>query len=429
MQGRSSKPNHHNIFASLDELEEVAALLLKRVLPRAGDWALRTIEALPGEERESFGWRDYLHLRSWKHPRSNAAERIEVYLWLAKRLDDTRFREAALHAGHALLDDPVRGIYRGSEEDGQGMVWYWRDVGLYMTNYTMRVPPAFLRLARATGDKRFRDAALLCGEQLLHSQAPTGILRAGWYPKEPQDAATPLISPHALDHWLPKDRINIRFAHVARAYAELFQSTGDSRYANALDRLSHALETLIHPDGSLPSDVRVSILEPADSALKGHFLYYVLNGLVGAKRCFPSGSPFDAVLDRLSSFILGRADHQWSAPFGDLTSTSSPLANRQRGSADPAYGFAYRAHIGGDTRYRIAALQLVVAALLRCCDAPEAPDRHGGLVVSSGDSPPEFYIDGHTHFWLLMGIRALEATAAPGSPLCRKASLDSLPGE
>ncbi len=69
-----------------------------------------------------------------------------------------------------MIDDPVRGIYQGDEDDGRGMVWYWRDVGVYVTNYTIRVPGAMLALAKETENPRYREIADCPAKQLLKSQ-------------------------------------------------------------------------------------------------------------------------------------------------------------------------------------------------------------------------------------------------------------------
>jgi len=409
------------ISANPEELEAVFQPLAERVLPRLGAWALRVIEALPEPHRACFGWRDYVHgcdglsaeQSGWCYPRANAAERIEVYLWLAERLNDGRYRDAAEHCGRALVDDPWFGIYQGDEADGRGQVWYWREIGTYMTNYTMRVPSAMLELAAATGEAKYERAAHLCGEQLLHSQHPTGVLRAGWHPAHPSPDG-PALTPEQAAQFLPPDNINIRFAYVARAFADMDAHTNDARYLQAMERMTHALQALQNEDGSFPANVKCETIGVNEATIKGHFLHYMLNGLVPALLRKPPVAGLEQITRRLAEFLLHRLEHTWATPYGDPTNFDQAGKERQHwltGRADPAYGLARLAEVTGDTRYRAAALQLVIAGMMRCVDWPDQPDLHGGVPHRNLDSDRAPRVGSHYHFWLLMGLRALEQTA------------------
>src|SRR4051812_16814516 len=68
--------------------------ILPTALPRLAAWARRTVHALPASEARAAGYRDLLPSDSekdfeWYFPRSNAAERIEAFLYLSHCLNDS----------------------------------------------------------------------------------------------------------------------------------------------------------------------------------------------------------------------------------------------------------------------------------------------------------------------------------------------------
>lgn len=397
--------------------EEVLWRLLPEALPRLAQWTRRSVDALPSHESSAPGYRDLVPSEDgeicWCHPRSNAAERIEVYLWLARRLKDATFGELAVRYANAMADDPVRGIYRGDEQDGVGQVWYWNDSGLYMTNYTIRVPPAFLELARATGNNRYRELAELSGRQLLVSQQSTGILREGWHPETPVPGS-PTIDRAVRDRWLSSIKINVRVGYVVRAFAELWLTTKDDIYLSALNRFVETFETYQNADGSFPQDIRTDRIGVHSPLVKGHFMHYVLNGFALAAAARLPGVPSLArVAERLAQFLLRQYRQCGGMLYGNVW-IDEPAERFfwRTAMPDAIAGLAWLGQITGRAVYREAACRIALSAILSSFDCPDLPDLHGG--VPSWPHPDDTQlpsIDGYGHFWTLLGIKALEETA------------------
>jgi hypothetical protein len=406
--------------AAIESLEHTFTDWSDLYLPALASAAARTMSALPGGKasiREGNGYRDFMvdahGKRSWIFPRSHAGERITVFRWLAEELQDPAFTQLAVDYANGMVDDPDRGIYQGPEEDGRGMVWYWRDCGMYMTNYTMRLPRPLLELS-AHRDDKYAAAARLCGDQLVRSQRPTGILRDGWAPRS---AKPGLECPEPLRRSFLRDTIiNSRVGHVASAYACMFRHTGESRYHDALEKLLNGLRQYQNADGSFPTDIRSDRIEVTDPARKGHFMYYILNGFAEAMLDLPQHRELRRMAVLLADYIVERFKICGSCLYGDAIDVSGssiepdawPMA-----SADPAHGLSILAKLTGDIRYRVVALRLVIQAL-------------GGVML---DNDPETYglypvylsrpdkvipnrrtlvLGGHFHFNLLMGIRSLK---------------------
>ncbi len=404
---------------------ETVAALLPGVLPSMGAWARRTIEALPDGLRSCSGYRDVevdaTGRVTWHHPHSNSAERICAFLWLAGVLRDKSFEECARHYAEGMLD-PATGIYRGPEEDGVGMVWYWRDSGLYMTNYTMRVPSAFLELARATGDRRFREAALSSGEQLLRSQHPCGILRAGWAPARP--ASGPALTPALLERWLPPDRINSRVGYAVEAFSVLYEETGDSRYGEALARLAHAFARLQNDDGSFPSDICTDRIGAVNAVPKGHFMGYILDGFASALRRHPDLDDLRTVAVRLADYLTRMIRQTGGSFYGNpyLPPDGLPpenLVGWLDNGLEGAHGLAEMACATGNPHYREAACRLTLHGLLGVTHLPQLPDIHGlfplkplrsPAIADNPEAPSRSVGSGYHHFKLLLALKALEIT-------------------
>ncbi len=408
---------------AIDDAEAALAFLQPRVLPRLGAWSLRTITALQDAERLAPGYRDLIVAadgsRKWLYPRANAAERIAAWLWLGAELRDPAMLTAARHFGEAMTNDPARGIYQGPEEDGLGSVWYWRDSGLYMTNYTMRVPDGFLPLAAHSGETIYRNMAILAGDQLRRSQHPaTGIPREGWLPRHPKPGAAPPTG-ECLANWLSPVKINSRVGYATLAFAKLYHATGDAAYASALERLAAGLSRYQNPDGSFPQDLRIDRFAPFSPVVKGHFLYYILNGTAQAACLCPEVPELATISTRLGLLLAGWFRHTGALPYGQPHGEPPQEADAWRSATpDAIAGFAWLAKLTGDPSYRHLACRLAVQTLLTTIDAPDDPDVHGAIPITSATADSGWTAGGHFHFWTILGLEALQVTrcASAGQP-------------
>lgn len=400
------------------QAERVLSTLLPIALPRLAQWATRTVEVLSNQDQQTAaGYRDLIptpddKTYNWSFPRSNAAERIEAYLWLADRLKDPRFEQLAIRYADCMVDDPLRGIYQGDEEDGVGQVWYWRDMGAYVTNYTIRVPSAMLILAKRTGKTKYTRAAELCGRQLLHSQQPqTGILREGWWPRKPLPGYDPDAKTKSL--WISNVKINVRVGYVARAFADMAAATNSTAYRDAITLLLDGLEGYQNPDGSFPADIRCDRPEVQDPTIKGHFMGYILNGVTRAAVTMPNEPRLAKLAVRLGDFLVRRFRQIGALPYGDMHSNSEGEKYVWRSAnPDSIFGFAWLTKLTGNPVYREIACRIAVDTLLKTLDCPKTPDFHGAIPIWPNPNThnlPEF--DGYMHFWTILGLQALEQTS------------------
>jgi len=397
--------------------------LTPRVLPRLAAWARRTVEALPANEANAPGFRDlypnagqfaqWLDLYPskhasahgpfvWTNPRSNVSERIQAYLALGRMLNDPGYHRLAIRYADAMAGDPVRGIYQGEEEDGRGLVWYWNDSGVYSTIYAMRAPSAFLALAEATRRQKYRDIALLCGQQLLRSIQPTGILREGWVP-----CSSPVYEKFARE--LARNKINSRIGYVTLAFVELYRATGDEAYRQGLARFLKALEQYQNADGSFPTSFRTDRIEPVGPP-KGHFLYYTIDGIAKAACLMPEEPALRRIAERLGRHLVQQYRRTWSLLYGNVDADSPPEASEWRvASAQPAYGLIWLTKLTGDSAYREVACRLLLEAMLSTFDCPDNPDLHGAIPNwLRPDLDPLPSIGGIQHFWTILAVEALD---------------------
>jgi hypothetical protein len=401
--------------------ESLLQQLVPGVLPRLAAWAEQTVRALPAAESSLPGYRD-LEVRPdqqgfvWKYPRSNSAERIQGLLWLNKKLGDDRYRQSALRYAHTLIDDPLRGIYQGDEEDGRGQVWYWRDVGVYVTNYTIRVPAAMLALSEVTGDENYLKIAELSGRQLAHSQRPeTGIPREGWWPRSPPKSID--VDPEIRKIYVSPFKINSRVGFAALPFAQLYVKTERTIYRDALLQLLAGLEHYQRPDGAFPADIRIDRFEVLDPLMKGHYMTYILNGLARASALMPAEAGLLRIAERLGEFLVSRFREANMLPYGDLSSDYEPERYVWHSSnPDAVYGFAWLSKRTGNPMYREIACRIALNTLLNVLDYPDEPDLHGGVPIWPSQHLgrlPEF--NSHHHFWTILGLQALEETAEAGA--------------
>ena len=390
----------------------VAAELGKRKLSALGAWALRTIEALPDGRKSAAGFRDFYFAENgsgeWYFPRSNAAERISVYLALWQQTGQRCYYEAALHYAEAFFD-PVYGIYDGPEEVLRGQVYYWYDCGLYMTNYTMRVPPAMFELYDLTGNKKYRDAAFSAGEALLRAQKGNGILLEGYLPEHPV-ASPRTYDPDRMADWVTDYKINSRIGYAVYAFAVLYCHSGDGRYADALEKLAHALMRLQYEDGSFPQDFPLRRYKPVTPFVKNHFLSYILNGAAAALKLCPDTPHLESVARNLGEYLVSSQRRSWGWPYGNLDELHDEMPWCSS-SADASSGLLLLSEVTGESIFAETAAKLLVQALFSMIDLPENPDLHGcmPLWVTSEKACTMPALGGYFHFFSLLGLLKLIA--------------------
>ena len=399
---------------------EIVVELARRRLPQLGAWCLRTIAALPDNRQMSAGFRDLRYssvgIRQWFYPRSNAAERITVYLKLAAVLHDLRYFDAAVHYADAMLD-PVYGIYDGPEEYGKGQVYYWRDCGMYMTNYTMRVPPAMFQLYDATGQEKYRRAALLSGEALLRFQRENGVLCEGFMPRHPVDCSAP-CDPDETADWLTDYKINSRIGWAVYAFAELYRRTRDDRYARALEKLSYALYRYQYEDGSFPADLALRHYKPITPQVKNHYLGYILNGAAAALQLAPEVPYLRQVTLKLGEYVFSHYRRSWGWPYGNVdTDCPEEEVLWHSASADVSSGLVLLSRISGDPAFAECAAKMLTMTLLNTIDMPENPDVDGAIPIwcrrGRGRCPPS--LDGYYHFYTVLGLMQLLEESQPAA--------------
>lgn len=394
---------------SADAAVSLLPQLADQFLPRLGAWCLRTIEALPEKYADCAGWRDlYFDLETgkpkWHWQRSNAAERIGVFLRLAEYLKDERYLDAAVHYGEAFLDG-VYGQYRGPEAEGRGQVWYWHDCGTYMTNYTMRVPTYLLELAKVTHRQDFEECAVLAGEALLRAQRPNGILKEGFIPPEIAPCENPW-DPDTKGDWVTNYKIESRVGFAVCAFAEMYRHTGDRRYAEAFQKLTDALDRYQHEDGSFPQVFALEHTNVLNDVVKGHLQGYILNGTSKALLYEQENAKLRKVAVKLADYVVHTVRTAWTFPYGNPFGDEVQEAHHWRsGGADTSPGLIWMYRATGNPVYRETAARLLVNACFSSLNMPEKPDFHGAIPLwENFHRKCNPSLDGYYHFHSVLGL-------------------------
>lgn len=292
-------------------------------------WVVSTVERAPNG---TPGFRDlYYNAEAdgyrWFYPWSNSGERIEALLWADESLQTACAREAARRYAECMCGNDAMGICLEPNHPAHGMVAYWNECGTWMTNYTMRVPSAFLMAADVFKEPKYEDVARAAGEALLRFQLPNGILRCG-YTSEAHPSVTP-------------DSINSRVFYALDAFSSLHQRFGDKKWHEAHERLLDA--SLVHQrnDGSFPEQVMLEGTLGDSSTCKGHFHAYILFGAARSLSRNPNNDRLRTMTESLANFCARRMEEFGGHCYGDPLSSSDVEAHVWRSKThDIAAGFA-----------------------------------------------------------------------------------------
>lgn len=375
-------------------------------IAHAGKWCLQTQTALPPSDLPQSGYRDLYfdnpERYHWEHPRSNSAERITVYLKLYHKLGDDRYLQAAIKYADAMFD-PAFGIYDGPDERGRGQVWYWRDNGSYMTNYTMRVPPAFWELYEETKCEKYKHGALAAGEALLYAQQDTGILLEGFLPANFEELNLAKFDHKAHPEYVTNYKINSRVGYAVYAFALLYQKTGDTRYRQAMDKLIAGLKQFQYPDGSFPCDLATNNFQAVTPLVKNHFLSYILNGLGAAMRIIDDRE-LKLLATKLADYAVKQIFRSGSWPYGSIDNfLPAEALVWQTAGADIAWGLGNMAKATGDQRCLQAADRILLTALGNQA-VSDNPDLDGAFAIWLNGEPQLPALGGYFHFFTMLAL-------------------------
>jgi hypothetical protein len=361
-------------------------------------WCCRSVDSAPDG---TPGYRDLyydetLSRHTWRYPWSNSAERIEVLLWAFSALGDSHAEQCAHRYADAMLAGGKRGILLDKGHPADGMVAYWNEVDGYMTNYTMRVPPAFLAAANHFAESRFEAVALRSAHALLRFQNDDGILKCGY-----SASSHPAVTP---------DSINSRCFYAAYAFATMFKHDGAPIWMEALEKLISAIESQQRGDGSFPDQIPCA-RETDSGAHNGHFHAYILYGLARAIIILPHCSPLREAARKLARFCMEQIARYGSHVYGSHTSESVGEAHIWRSPVpDLAAGLAWLAVADDYSECAEAAKSLLTKALQEQARNSENPEAFGAIPLypnlSTGRGHPEY--GGFYAFWSLLAVMGLQ---------------------
>jgi hypothetical protein len=303
----------------------------------------------------------------WMYPHGNTGEVISAWLDLAVLLDRPAYIQRAIRYARTLLDDPVRGIYRGPLAEAHGMAWYWTDGGSYSGLYSMRLPWHFDRLASLTGDEEFREICEVIGRTLLSRQRSSGLVDAGWSPERGWDEGG--------------TRVGCRFIYSIGTFATLYRLTGSVGYLRGYERSVRALIKMQRPDGSFYQHYLAESAEPhpTERSVKPFFYGYILNAIAEAHSVFRDDRLLK-VACRLGDCLIGTYAYRNSIPYctGEM-----PPADRTEADAfvtDSANGLFWLSKETGHTAYEDLALKLWIDAWKSQLEAPGRAGWDGAII-------------------------------------------------
>jgi len=280
---------------------------------------------------------------TWLYPNSNTAELISAWLDLANILGDSSFTQKAVDYADGILEDPVKGLYRGEATEAQGLPWYWTDGGTYGGLYAMRMPFHLHRLFEETADTRYLDVCDVIGRTLLNRQLDSGMVSAAW---DPQIG------------WMHEVRVGSRYVYAVATFATLWRITGDEAYRQAYEKALRAMLKIQNPDGSFfqMQDPRTTVA--LDASIKMHFASYILNTLAEA-HAVTQDERLVGCARRVSDHLAGVLYYQHAVPYC-TGKVGEPADQMEADSSiqDSSSGLFWLADLTGEAVYRDVALKL-----------------------------------------------------------------------
>lgn len=335
-------------FESLSTSEKLLSIvtpdIIRESLVGAVRWLTMAVEASgqPGKCCRNALYHEDGRI-TWLYPNSNTAELISAWLDLAQMLDEPSFVERAMDYADGLLNDPVKGLYRGDAEDVLGLPWYWTDAGTYGGLYAMRMPYHFHRLYEETGESRYLDICDVIGRTLLARQLDSGIVSAAW---DPQTG------------WMHEVRVGSRYVYAVATFATLWRITGDALYHHAYEKALEAMLGLQNSDGSFFQMHDPRTARPLDASIKMHFTAYILNAISEA-HAVTADERLVHCARRVSDHLAGIFYYQHMVPYC-TGHVGEPADQMEADSSiqDSSAGLFWLARLTGEGTYRDVALKL-----------------------------------------------------------------------
>ncbi len=302
---------------------------------------------------------------TWLYPNSNTAELISAWLDLAELYNDPTFIERAIAYADGLLNDPVKGLYRGSSREAWGLPWYWTDGGTYSGLYAMRMPYHFHRLYELTGNRAYLEICLTIGQTLLNRQLASGFVSAAWDPAA---------------GWIHEVRIGSRYVYAVGTFATLWRITADPVYFRAYQKALMALLKLQNADGSLYQMLDPRTGKWLDASIKLHFYAYYFNGIAEAY----ATTEDDALIEcarRIADHLCGVFYYQHTTPYC-IGRVDEPADQMEAASAvqDAAAGLFWIAEQTNEPVYRDAAVKLWMQAFIHQYPNDAEPGWAGAII-------------------------------------------------
>lgn len=286
---------------------------------------------------------------SWLFPNSNTAELISAWLDIAEVCEDKESLEMALRYADRILNDPIRGLYRGSCEDAQGLAWYWPGDGTYTGGYSMRFPAVFHRLYKQTGDERYLAASRDIGRTFLRRLLPSGLSNmVGWCPKK---------------GWILEGSAGCRYVYVVSTFAALFEMTGESVYRDAYEGAVQALLKIQREDGAFFQTYDLRTLEAADPSVKVHFFAYIFNALAEAYAVFQDERLVECAR-RMTSYLASQFYYRQQLVYCEHPGFSTDLMEANTAVQDNANGLLWLHSVTGENVCLDMAVRLWIQAWL-----------------------------------------------------------------
>lgn len=302
---------------------------------------------------------------SWLYPNSNTAELISAWLDLAQLLGDPALTQRAVEYADGLLDDPVRGLYRGEDVEAHGLPWYWTDGGTYGGLYAMRMPFHFHRLYEETGDTRYVDICDVIGRTLRNRQLESGLVSAAW---EPQGG------------WMHEVRAGSRYVYAVATFATLWSITGDTAYRDAYEKAVAVMLEMQNPDGSFFQMYDPRTARALDGSIKLHFTAYILNAISEAHAVTQDDRLVDCAR-RVSDHLAGVFYYQHVVPY--CTGKVGEPADQMEAESsiqDSSAGLFWLAGLTGEGVYRDIALKLWLESWVHQIPSDGLPGWQGAVI-------------------------------------------------